>query len=39
MNANRKQTAVKKIPSKIGTYVMIRVITKYGKQCPHATKY
>ena len=31
MKANRKQTAVKLTASKIGTYAMVRVVTKYGK--------
>ena len=30
MKANRKQTAVKLTASKIGTHVMVRVVTKYG---------
>ena len=33
MKANRKQTAVKLPASKIGTDVMVRVVTKYGEQC------
>ena len=35
MKANRKQTAVKLTASKIGIRVMIRVVTKYDKQCLH----
>ena len=35
MKANSKQTAVKLTASKIGTRVMVRVVTKYDKQCPH----
>ena len=35
MKANSKQTAVKLTASKIGTRVMVRVVTKYGKQCLH----
>ena len=31
MKANRKKTAVKLTASKIGSYVMVRVVTKYGK--------
>ena len=31
MKANAKQTAVKLTASKIGTYVMVLVVTKYGK--------
>ena len=30
MKANRKQTAVKLAPSKIGTNEIVRVVTKYG---------
>ena len=31
MKANRKQTAEKLTTSEIGTHVMVRVVTKYGK--------
>ena len=31
MKVNRKQTAVKLTASKIGTHVMVWVVTKYGK--------
>ena len=31
MKANRKRTAVKLAASKIGTYVMVPLVTKYGK--------
>lgn len=31
MKANRKQNAVKLTASKIGTHIMVRVVTKYGK--------
>ena len=31
MKANRKQNAVKLTASKVGTRVMVRVVTKYGK--------
>ena len=31
MKANCKQTAVKLAASKIGTHVMVQVVTKYGK--------
>ena len=31
MKANRKQNAVKLTESKIGTHVMVRVVTKYVK--------
>ena len=30
MKANRKQNAVKLTASKIGTHVMVQVVTKYG---------
>ena len=33
MKADRKQTAAKLTVSKIGTHVMVRVVTKYGKWC------
>ena len=36
MKANRKQTAVKLTASKIGTHVMVRVVTKYGKKSTYA---
>ena len=35
MKANSKQNAVKLDASKIGSHVMVRVVTKYGKQCLH----
>ena len=35
MKASRKETAVKLTASKIGTHVMGRVVTKYGKQYLH----
>ena len=35
MKANRKNTAVKLTSSKIGTDVMVRVVTKYGNQYLH----
>ena len=35
MKANRKQTAVKLTASKIGTHLVVRVVTKYGEQCLH----
>ena len=35
MKANSKQTAVKLTRSKIDTHAMVRVVTKYGKQCLH----
>ena len=31
MKANRKQTAVNLTASKIGSHVMVLVVTKYGK--------
>ena len=31
MKANRNETAVKITVSKVNTYVMVRVVTKYGK--------
>ena len=33
MKADRKQTAAKLTVSKIGTHLMVRVVTKYGKWC------
>ena len=35
MKANREQTGVKLTASKVDTHVMVRVVTKYGKQCLH----
>ena len=31
MKVNRKQTAVRLTASKIGTRIMVQVVTKYGK--------
>ena len=33
MTANRKQNAVKLTSRKLDTQVMVRVVTKYGKEC------
>ena len=35
MKSNHKQTAVKLTASKIGTHVMVQLVTEYGKQCLH----
>ena len=35
MKATHKETAVKLTASKIGTHVMVLVVSKYGKQCLH----
>ena len=35
MKANSRKTVVKLTASEIGTHLMVRVFTKYGKQCLH----